>query len=52
MSDWVVSDSGTIGSAGMANNAAIIRTYFHDCGWSISAIAAIVGNMQAFVLRL
>ena len=47
MSDWVVRESGAIGSAGMANNAAIIRTYFHDCGWSINAISAIVGNMQA-----
>lgn len=47
MSSWVVSESGAIGLEGMSNNAAIIRTYFTDYGWTINAIAAIVGNMQA-----
>lgn len=47
MSSWVVSENGAIGSAGMSNNAAIIRTYFTDFGWTINSISAIVGNMQA-----
>ena len=46
MSSWVVSETGGIGSAGMANNAEIIRGYFSDNGWTMNAIAAIVGNMQ------
>lgn len=47
MSNWVVNESGAIGPAGMANNANIIKDYFQNSGWTINAIAAIVGNMQA-----
>lgn len=46
MSNWIVSESGTIGSDGMAHNADIIRAYFIDSGWTENAVAAIVGNMQ------
>ena len=46
MSNWAVSETGGIGSAGMANNAEIIRGYFSNNGWTMNAIAAIVGNMQ------
>lgn len=42
-----MSESGAIGSAGMANNADIIKDCFYDSGWTINAISAIVGNMQA-----
>ena len=31
----------------MVNNAKIIKDYFEGGGWSINAISAIVGNMQA-----
>ena len=47
MNNWIVNENGTIGSAGMANNANIIKDYFNNNGWTINAIAAIVGNMQA-----
>lgn len=47
MSDWVVNESGTIDFPGMENNAGIIRTYFENSGWTINAISAIIGNMQA-----
>lgn len=46
MSDWVSSEYGGIGKAGMENNAAIIDAFLSDCGWSKNAIAAILGNMQ------
>lgn len=46
MSSWVVNENGTIGSDGMSNNANIIKDYFYDNGWTMNAIAAIVGNMQ------
>ena len=46
MSNWVVNENGAIGSDGMTNNAGIIKDYFHNNGWTMNAIAAIVGNMQ------
>ena len=46
MSSWVVNENGAIGSDGMSNNAVIIKDYFYDNGWTMNAIAAIVGNMQ------
>ena len=46
MSNWVVNESGTIGSDGMSNNANIIKDYFYDSGWTMNAISAIIGNMQ------
>ena len=46
MSNWIFNESGTIGSAGMTNNAGIIRNFFSGNGWTINAISAIVGNMQ------
>ncbi len=46
MSNWVVNENGAIGSDGMTNNANIIKDYFYDSGWTMNAIAAIVGNMQ------
>ena len=47
MSSWIFSESGQIGESGMVNNAEIIKDYFGGEGWSINAISAIVGNMQA-----
>lgn len=47
MSDWIVNERGQISSAGMANNAYIIRQFFTETGWTINSISAIVGNMQA-----
>lgn len=47
MNKWVVNENGTISYEGMANNVGIMRTYFSDSGWSINAISAIAGNMQA-----
>ena len=46
MSSWVVNENGAIGSDGMTNNANIIKDYFYNSGWTMNAIAAIVGNMQ------
>ena len=46
MSNWVVNENGAIGSEGMSNNSDIIKDYFYDNGWTMNAIAAIVGNMQ------
>ena len=47
MSSWIFSERGQIGESGMVNNAEIIKDYFEGEGWSINAISAIVGNMQA-----
>lgn len=47
MSEWIVNESGAIDTVGMLNNVTIIRTFFSDNGWTINAIAAIAGNMQA-----
>lgn len=47
MSNWVVNEYGTIGQSGMENNADIILAYCVDSGWSINAISALLGNMQA-----
>lgn len=47
MSSWVVNEYGTIGQSGMENNADIILAYCADNGWSINAISALLGNMQA-----
>lgn len=47
MNNWVVNERGPIGNSGMANNASIIRLFFTDSKWTINAISAIVGNMQA-----
>ena len=47
MSNWVVNEYGTIGQSGMENNAGIILAYCTDNGWSINAISALLGNMQA-----
>ena len=46
MSSWVVSETGAIGYDGMSNNADIIKNYFYNNGWTMNAIAAIIGNMQ------
>ena len=47
MSSWVTNEYGTIDGAGMVNNANIIKDYFYGKGWTVNAISAIVGNMQA-----
>lgn len=47
MSDWAVNEYGTIGTAGIENNALIIGGTLSNSGWSSSAIAGLLGNMQA-----
>lgn len=47
MSNWAVNEYGVLSTANMQSNAGILREFFSENGWSINAISALAGNMQA-----
>lgn len=47
MSNWIYNEYGPITASGVNNNAAIVRQKLEAAGWTLNAIAAILGNMQA-----
>lgn len=46
MSNWIVKN-GYLTTAQMQNNAQIVYSYFTAAGWTMNAIAGMLGNMEA-----
>lgn len=47
MNDWIMIESRPLTMAEMENNAEIIWNFFGSLGWTINAVSAMLGNMEA-----
>ena len=47
MSEWIFVESAPLSQAQTENNARCLQEYFAPRGWTINAISALAGNMQA-----
>lgn len=47
MSSWIVIESAPLSQSQMENNVNCLMEFFQPAGWSVNAISALAGNMEA-----